>query len=81
MSTTAVVPSSSTVSFLAVQDIPLSSIRESKTNPRRQFDETKLGELADNIRLHGVLQPILLRPRIEPVFVSENLCLENRTLP
>jgi hypothetical protein len=31
----------------AMQDIPLSHIQESKTNPRRQFDETKLAELAD----------------------------------
>jgi ParB family transcriptional regulator, chromosome partitioning protein len=46
-----------------MQDIPLASSRESKTNPRRQFDEAKLAELADNIRLHGVLQPILLHPR------------------
>jgi ParB family chromosome partitioning protein len=45
-----------------VQDIPLSRIQESRTNPRRQFDETRLAELADNIRLHGVLQPILVRP-------------------
>jgi ParB family transcriptional regulator, chromosome partitioning protein len=42
-----------------VQDIPLHRIRESKTNPRRQFDEVKL---ADNIRQHGVLQPVLVRP-------------------
>src|SRR6266550_8138041 len=46
----------------SIQDIPLAKIRESKTNPRRFFDETKLAELADNIRQHGVLQPILLRP-------------------
>ena len=45
-----------------VQDIPLSRIQESKTNPRRQFDEAKLAELADNIRQHGVLQPVLVRP-------------------
>jgi ParB family chromosome partitioning protein len=45
-----------------MQDIPLTHIQESKTNPRRQFDETKLAELADNIRLHGVLQPVLVRP-------------------
>jgi ParB family chromosome partitioning protein len=45
-----------------VQDILLSHIQESKTNPRRQFDETKLAELADNIRQHGVLQPVLVRP-------------------
>src|SRR5438046_2745600 len=45
-----------------IQDIPLGKIRESKTNPRRFFDEAKLAELADIIRQHGVLQPILLRP-------------------
>src|SRR5437773_11251006 len=46
----------------SIQDIPLAKIRESSTNPRRFFDEVKLAELADNIRQHGVLQPILLRP-------------------
>src|SRR5580704_14115565 len=46
----------------SIQDIPLAKIRESKTNPRRVFDDTKLAELADNIRQHGVLQPILVRP-------------------
>ena len=38
-----------------VQDIPLNRIQESKTNPRRSFDETKLAELASNIRQHGVI--------------------------
>jgi len=46
----------------SIQEVPLAKIRESKTNPRRFFDEAKLAELADNIRQHGVLQPILLRP-------------------
>jgi ParB family transcriptional regulator, chromosome partitioning protein len=46
----------------SVQEIPLRSIQESKTNPRRQFDEAKLAELAANIRQHGVLQPVLVRP-------------------
>src|SRR5208282_5240177 len=45
-----------------VQDIPLERIRESSTNPRRVFDEAKLRELAENIRVHGVLQAILVRP-------------------
>jgi hypothetical protein len=31
----------------SIQDIPLAKIRESKTNPRRLFDEAKLAELAD----------------------------------
>jgi len=47
----------------SIQDIPLAKIRESKTNPRRLFDEAKLAELAENIRQHGVLQPILVRPQ------------------
>ena len=45
-----------------VQDIPLNRIQESKTNPRRTLDESKLAELAANIRQHGVLQPVLVRP-------------------
>jgi hypothetical protein len=31
----------------SIQDIPLENIRESKTNPRTQFDQAKLAELAD----------------------------------
>jgi hypothetical protein len=31
----------------SVKEIPLRNIQESKTNPRRQFDEAKLAELAD----------------------------------
>ena len=45
-----------------IQDIPRAKIHESKTNPRRLFDEAKLADLAENIRQHGVLQPILVRP-------------------
>jgi ParB family transcriptional regulator, chromosome partitioning protein len=51
-----------TSSVSLVQEIPLNRICESRTNPRRQFDETKLAELAANIRQHGVLQPVLVRP-------------------
>jgi ParB/RepB/Spo0J family partition protein len=46
----------------SVQDIPVDRIRESNSNPRRNFDERKLRELAANIKLHGVLQAILVRP-------------------
>jgi len=64
MSTTMVANEPKAVSPVAssIQDVPLVKIRESKTNPRRYFDEAKLTELADNIKQHGVLQPILLRP-------------------
>src|SRR6266446_3543682 len=46
----------------SVRDIPLESIRESSSNPRRVFDDCQLRELAANIQLHGVLQAILVRP-------------------
>ncbi|HEY6271048.1 MAG TPA: ParB/RepB/Spo0J family partition protein [Terriglobales bacterium] len=44
------------------QDIALDKIAESKTNPRKRFDESKLRELTENVKAHGVLQPILVRP-------------------
>jgi ParB family chromosome partitioning protein len=47
---------------MEVQEVSLDCIRESKANPRRVFDEAKLRELADNIKVHGVLQPVLVRP-------------------
>ena len=47
---------------MEVQQISLDRIREFKSNSRRVFDEAKLRELADNIKVHGVLQPILVRP-------------------
>jgi ParB family chromosome partitioning protein len=49
----------------SVREIPLDKICESKTNPRREFDETKLAELAESIRHHGVLQAVVVRPRPE----------------
>jgi ParB family chromosome partitioning protein len=45
-----------------VQEISLSKIKPPKTNPRRRMDLAALAELAANIRVRGVLQPILVRP-------------------
>jgi ParB family transcriptional regulator, chromosome partitioning protein len=64
MTTAITIPSNGSIPPLvtSVQDIPLNRISESKTNLRRLFDETKPTELAANIRQHGVLQPVLVRP-------------------
>src|SRR6266481_5483873 len=64
MNSAIAVNASNAVPFVpsSVQDIPLNRIQESKTNPRRTLDEAKLAELAGNIRQHGVLQPVLVRP-------------------
>lgn len=42
--------------------IRISLIEPDRTQPRKAFDEQKLRELSDNIAMHGVLQPILVRP-------------------
>jgi ParB family chromosome partitioning protein len=45
-----------------VREIEISRIKPNPNQPRIQFDEEALDELADSIRERGVLQPILLRP-------------------
>jgi len=37
----------------------------SPEQPRHRFDEAKLNELADSIRAHGVIVPLVVRPRPE----------------
>lgn len=43
-------------------EIPIHEIRENPRNPRTQFDEDALDELAYSLREVGVLQPIVVRP-------------------
>lgn len=45
--------------------LPLSSLERGRHQPRSQFDETKLQELADSIAAQGVVQPIVVR-RVGP---------------
>jgi ParB family chromosome partitioning protein len=44
------------------QQIPIELISPNPRNPRRFFDEAELGELAQSIREHGLVQPVLVRP-------------------
>lgn len=44
------------------REIPLQDIERDPKQPRREFDEEKLKELADSILAYGVLSPILVRP-------------------
>jgi ParB family chromosome partitioning protein len=37
----------------------------SPEQPRRRFDDAKLGELADSMKSHGVIVPLVVRPRPE----------------
>jgi len=45
-----------------VREIDVARIRPNPHQPRQQFSEESLDELADSIAQRGVLQPILLRP-------------------
>lgn len=42
--------------------LPLDDILPNKEQPRKQFDEEALADLAASIAQHGVLQPLLVRP-------------------
>lgn len=44
------------------QKLRLTEISPNKAQPRRDFDDSALETLADSIKQHGVLQPILVRP-------------------
>ena len=47
----------------STQNVPLKQIHIAATQPRRYFDPKALSELAESIKQHGILQPLLVRPR------------------
>jgi len=57
----ALIPMSREGEALVPQMIAVDQIRPSHQQVRMRFDAEPLGELAESIRLHGVLQPLLVR--------------------
>ena len=45
-----------------LHQLPLDLLVPNPDQPRRDFGDAELGELAESIRAHGVLQPVLVRP-------------------
>ena len=45
----------------AISDILLKQIITNPDQPRKEFDEDKLNELAESIRNHGIIQPVTVR--------------------
>ncbi len=45
--------------------IPLNELRSNPYQPRKNFDEEALKELADSIKQHGVFQPIIVKKSIK----------------
>ena len=59
-----------------LRKIPLDKLNPSKYQPRQYFDEDSLKELADSIKEHGLLEPLLVRQSTEGNF--EIVCGERR---
>lgn len=50
------------LSSAGVVKVKLMDIEPNRDQPRKQFDEEALNELANSIAKHGILQPLLVRP-------------------
>jgi ParB family chromosome partitioning protein len=48
-----------------LQELAISVLERGPFQPRREMDDESLEELAASIRIHGILQPILVRPIAE----------------
>ena len=42
--------------------VPVTCLYEDSNNPRTEFPDTELDELAEDIRQHGILQPVVVHP-------------------
>ena len=44
-----------------VSTVPIAQVESNSGQPRKYFDEAALAELAESIRLHGIIQPLTVR--------------------
>ncbi len=56
-------PDESAAESTAPGNLPVTKIKRNPNQPRQDFPEAELAELAESIRQNGLLQPILVRPR------------------
>ena len=49
---------------MLTQRLPVAQLHPNATQPRRRFNADAMTELVESIRARGVLQPILVRPRV-----------------
>lgn len=51
-----------TTDSVSSQVLRISEIEPNRSQPRKNFDDESISALADSIKQHGILQPILVRP-------------------
>ena len=44
-----------------VTTLPIAEVESNSAQPRKYFDDAALAELAESIRLHGIIQPLTVR--------------------
>ena len=54
-------PAESALTQSDVQQVPINQIRPNPHQPRNKFSKEQLVELADSIRAHGVIQPLIVK--------------------
>lgn len=59
----ALLASDRTIELPEPGEIDINSIDPGPMQPRTRFDEQALGQLAESIKSHGIVQPVLVRPR------------------
>ncbi|MBZ4646152.1 MAG: ParB family transcriptional regulator, chromosome partitioning protein [Petroclostridium sp.] len=57
----ALLPGVDTEEDSPIKEIKLTEIEPNKSQPRKNFDEEKLEALAESIKTHGVIQPIIVK--------------------
>lgn len=55
-------PATGSVSTVSSTRVRIDQISHNPYQPRKRFDDDELTQLADSIRTHGVLQPLVVRP-------------------
>jgi len=61
----AVIPDAPALRPVGVMELPIDEIRPNPLQPRRHFAQAGLEELAESIRTHGLLQPVVVAPAAE----------------
>src|SRR6185369_14973038 len=51
-----------------VQTLPVTSLRPNRFQPRTEFDESSLEDLAESIRAQGVIQPLVVSPDADGLY-------------